>query len=393
MVRYLPVFIGVVLATAFTLSVLYDTAEIALVAWSGGADLLGLYGGFGAVVLPFLFVASGAWRRGRRQPVTWAELHGDHLTIELGSGRKLEIPTSRVRSAYTCDAPRGRTRISLELEGGLTDGDRMVLELEPRFAEPIAAAFTGDSTKLDLAREGTSTSAVIHAAAIALGIAAASFLMFRIERVLPAVDPSDATNWWLGLAVACAGFSHAVMTLLSTPPTVAVGVDGVCVEGIVRKRFIPFADMVDVRAAWLGIIFRTRDSSHYVFAPGVGEARVATLLSRTRARLVDTATAQSATSPASVRELRVALEKSLEPSTYRVAPSTDATLGESLLAPGLTRRARFAAAATLAARGDREPIRIAASAVADETTRALLERLAEDEADLESIEAAMERAR
>ncbi|HTJ84003.1 MAG TPA: hypothetical protein VL400_19925, partial [Polyangiaceae bacterium] len=58
MVRYLPVFIGVVLSTAFTLSVLYDTSEIARVAWSNGADLLGLYGGFGAVVLPFLFMAS-----------------------------------------------------------------------------------------------------------------------------------------------------------------------------------------------------------------------------------------------------------------------------------------------------------------------------------------------
>ncbi|HTJ84105.1 MAG TPA: hypothetical protein VL400_20440, partial [Polyangiaceae bacterium] len=342
-------------------------------------------------------MATGSWRRGREQKVAWAELSGDVLLVELASGRKIELPAERVRSAYACAGRQGRVRVSLELEGGLTDGDRMVLELEPRFAAPIAARLAKDAAKFDLAREGTRTSAVLHVTSIVLGFAFATLLTMRLEHAIPGAQSGDALNWWLGLGVAASGFFHAAVALLSSPPTVTIGVDGVRIEGILRRRFVPYSEIATVRRSRLGLTIRCAKRAVYVFAPGAGEARLDALTARItehtdRAKHAPEP-ARDREGPRSVREMKAALERSLEPSTYRDAPENDASLSEALLSPNLTRRARLATAATLAARGERDKIRVAAHAFADDTTRALLERISEEEADIESIEAAMERAR
>jgi hypothetical protein len=405
LVRYLPVFVGVVLATAFALSVVRDNADIARIAWTTGAELLGMYGGFAAVVLPFLFFATGLWRRGTRAPITWAELDASGgITVDLASGKRITLAKERVRSAYACPGPDGRTRVSLELEGGLTDGDRMVLDLEPFLAEPIVKRFASDAAKFDLARDGMAFGALINVAALAGGAVVARTILGRLVAAATelGVEPADlasgASSWSLGLTVAAAGFFHAVASLLSSPPTVALGVDGVRIEGLFRRRFLPYHQIRSVHATRAGIALDVDGHAVSIFAPSVGPERIATLVSTIASRAASAEHApeshRGVEQPGEgMRAVRCAIERSLEPTNYRVAPETDAALAEALLAPGLDRRARLATAATLAARGTREPIRVAAHAVADDTTRMLLERLAEEEADLASIEAAMERAR
>ncbi len=404
-VRYLPVFVGVVLSTAFSLSVLRDNADIAKIAYTTGAELLGMYGGFGAVVLPFLFFATGLWRRGTRATMSWAELDATGgVTIDLASGKRVTLPRERIRSAYACPGPGGLTRVSLELEGGLTDGDRMVLDLEPFLAEPIAKRFASDAAKFDLARDGMAFGALINVAAIVGGAAIAGAIVRKLIAagielgIDTAALEAGSGSWGLGLTVAAAGFLHAALSLVTSPPTVAIGVDGVRIEGLFRRRFLPYRDITSVRRTRTGIELGVRGHTVSIFAPSVGAERISALLATITERAATAEHAPDshrdvAPSVEGVRAVRAAIERSLEPTSYRVAPETDAALAEALLAPGLDRRARLATAATLAARGTREPIRVAALAVADDTTRLLLERLAEEEADLASIEAAMERAR
>lgn len=405
MVRYLPVFVGVVLAASFTMSVLCDSPDIAKAAWRAGADLVGLYGGFGVIALPGIFAATSRWRRGKPCAVTWAGLLSDDLVIDFTRRRSVHIPAERIRSAYAYPLQSGRARLSLELAGGLNDGDRIDLELDADFAEPIVRRFAANASLFDLAREGASVGAVIHALAIALGAITSSVAMGRIEAAA-ATWPFDPTatspstfGWSLGLGVAAAGFFHGALSLAVSPPSVAVGVDGIRVEGLLRRRFIPFTSITNVRESRWGIALElTAGGVLRVFAPGAGDARLGALVSAIRARLgqVDTAhaplSARCTGVPRSVQEWRDAIDQRQNAASYRAMGASDEDLASSLMAPDTPREARLAAAATLATRRGpwaRLKIRVAAESIAEDTTRALLERLAEDEADLESLDAAM----
>ncbi len=118
--RYLPVYIGLMLAATFTLSVLYDGSDTGAAAYRAGADLLGLYGGFGAVVLPFLLLATARLRRGRPEPIVSSKLVAGALELVVRGrrrDRKVTIANRRVKSAYAYAPMAGRTKLSLELEG------------------------------------------------------------------------------------------------------------------------------------------------------------------------------------------------------------------------------------------------------------------------------------
>src|SRR5690349_20611104 len=151
--RYLPIFAGLILATAFSLSVLYDGGDVARAAWMTGDELLGMFGGFGLVALPAIFVASAFARRGVPRGIVRLTRHARAIDVALEDGRLVHVPLSRVRSGFMDDLGNGRTRVSLELAGGVTDGDRVVIEID-REAAAAFADVVGAAPRFTLGAEG-----------------------------------------------------------------------------------------------------------------------------------------------------------------------------------------------------------------------------------------------
>src|SRR5512139_2842687 len=136
--RYLPIFAGTILATAFSLSVLYDGGDVARAAWLTGNELLGMFAGFASVALPAIFFASAIARRGVPRRILRMEKSDRGLELVLDDGRVVVVAADRVRSGFIDRLPGGRSRVSLELAGGVTDGDRVVLELSDDEADVLS---------------------------------------------------------------------------------------------------------------------------------------------------------------------------------------------------------------------------------------------------------------
>jgi hypothetical protein len=396
--RYLPVYVGLMLATTFTLSVLYDSSDTGTAAYRAGADLLGLYGGFGAVVLPFLLLATARLRRGRTEPIVSHKLTPAGLELVVRGGRrdrKITIVNRRVKSASAYTRSALTTTLSLELEGGPTDGDRIELDLPVDAAAPVVTRFMSRVEVIDLSRSRYGTGVAVWSAAITLGAAVAYRLMDHIQATIsrfPHGAPGGvaASDWLIGLTVTAAGLFGAMANLVLSAPTVVVGVDGLRVQTLLRKRFVPFASLVRVERAALGLRIVTQSGSLRVLCPSVEEARIDHMLelidARVHASRRATALPQLAPGPLAdaVRRWREAILGRVDVASYRAPTITPEDLTGTLSSPAVPPEGRIAAALALTARGEsdaRENIRFAAEHLADERTRAILEDLADAEAD------------
>lgn len=202
----------------------------------------------------------------------------------------------------------------------------------------------------------------------------------------------------LSAAAACAPAAILLLALLAllAPRKAVVGTDGVAVEGLLRRRFLPFADITGVRGDARGVRLGRRDDSDLLLpgAPG-GEA----LESRIRAAME--------TQGQGALEARLdALDRGGRPVSewldglrrladrsagYRAAAIQPEQLAAVVEDASVPRERRIAAAVSAAATGDEEArrrVRVAAQACADEELRAALEEAAE----AELAEAALERA-
>ncbi|MBL8743699.1 MAG: hypothetical protein JNK04_21465 [Myxococcales bacterium] len=396
--RYVPVYIGLMLATSFTLSVLYDGSDTGSAAYRAGADLLGLYGGFGAVVLPFLLLVTARLRRGRPEPILSSKVTAGALELVVRGrrrDRKLAIANRRVKSAYAYQPIPGRTTLSLELEGGPTDGDRIELDLPTPDAAAAVARFTSRAQQIDLSRSGYTSGVVVWSLAVMLGAIVTSRLLEHMHAIVarfPHGVPAgvSSSDWFIGLAVTATGLFGAIGNLLLSPTTMVVGVDGVRVQSFFRKRFVSYASLIRLERWAFGLRVVTRDGSFRIWCPSVDDARFEHLFA-----LVDDNIHAARRAPVlpqlapgpladAVRRWRESILGRVDVASYRVPTITPEDLTGTLSSPAVPPEGRIAAALALTARGEsdaRENIRIAAEHLADERTRAILEDLADEEAD------------
>jgi hypothetical protein len=396
--RYVPVFIGVVLATAFTLSVMRDDPDTASQAWVVGSELLGLFGGFGLVALPFIFLATAALRRGRVKPIVEVSVEQRDLHLHSAT-HTLLVPRERIRSA-SAFAKKDRVEIGIELDGGLTDGDHLVLDLPEKQARGVIECVVGEAPEFDLTRTRYGLGIVLWGVSVLLGGALANALLSeiieslaRMPRLIPTAEHID--GWRFGLLVTASGVVNAILNAFVAPASIKVGVDGLRIRTPLRRRFVPYETIRSV-SAHRGMLVVERigkRSPIRVIAFGVASEILAAVARTAHERLGHRAPMGDLVPPSepkAVRRWREALLGRADGVTYRSSPVSDEALADAVHALGVPASGRVAAAAVLASRGsedDRERIRIAASSVADDATRTLIERIAEIEADEDTVDA------
>jgi hypothetical protein len=397
--RYGLVFVGLLLATSFTTSVLYDDADIARAAWLNGAVLLGGWGLAATLLLPFVWVATALARRGRLRRLASVELSKEALVLRHDGG-ETRFAWAQLRSGFVEPREDGRVRLSLELAGGLREGDRVELVGEAELGEALSQRLERAPARYDLGTRSYRYGAALASLALFEGCALGLHLFDALEaRVSEWHGHPGLTllgpQWALGLVAACVGGVALLLQLASITPTIVLGADGVIVERLLGSRFVPFASMRAVHTSVLGLRIELQSgASVRVWALGMSPERVAAFAARIAERI-----AESGASEASLPRLEAGGARWADEvvhrataSDYRTSTPSDDALVRALDAPGTPSDLRVAAAVALRAREGRrsaKTIRVAARRLADEPTRALLERLAEEEADLDEVEAAL----
>lgn len=391
--RYLPIFAGMILATAFALSVLTDGGDVARAAWKTGEELLGMFGGFGLVALPAIFVASAFARRGVAKRILATRPQAKGVDLLLEGERRVHLAAARVRGGFVDDLDSGRVRVSLELAGGVTDGDRIVIEAERHEAAPFLGLI-GPAPRFELGAEGWRWGAALSAVSIVAGASLGELVFERVKHAaqLAGVDGASGAGFSLGMIVAAIGFVRGALAVAMAAREVTVGIDGIRIEGAIRKRFIAFEEIHSAQADTFGVVLDLEDGERLrLGSPGVEPARARTLAALISERLTEAAPSSPrvpiALGDGEVRAWRQAIEDTTRGAGYRGNAESSEALSDSLAAPGLSPEERVATAIALLARGEEpERIRVAAASVADESTKAALERLAEGEADDEALE-------
>lgn len=391
--RYLPVFAGVILATAFSLSVLTDGGDVARAAWTTGEELLGMFGGFGLVALPAIFLASAFARRGIEKRILTIRQEAKGIDLLLEGQKRVHVAAARVRGGFVDDLGDGRVRVSLELAGGVTDGDKIVIDAERADAAPFLRLI-GPAPRFELGAEGWRWGGALSTISIVVGANIGGLLFERVRQAAERAGADDAhgAGFALGMAVAAIGLTRAVLAFAMAAREVTVGIDGIRIEGALRKRFVAFEEIRSAHADAFGVVLDLEDDERLrLGSPGMDPARARTLAALIAERLTDAAPASPrvpvALCEGEVKAWRRAIEEMTRGAGYRDNAGSSEALSSSLEAPGLSPTERVATAIALLARGE-EPdrIRIAAASVADESTKAALERLAEGEADDDALE-------
>ncbi len=405
--RYVPVYVGLILCTAFTSSVLYDSSDTGFAAFQAGSGLLGLFGGFCAVVLPAVMLATAVLRRGRPFDVRSLQLHPDRISLRIAGLRRprsVDIEAEHIRSVHSHPIA-GRRRVSIELTGGLGDGDRVELDLEPSDATELVRLHGSGAPRFLLARKSYGPAVAVWAAATLLGAWVTQGLLSSIQAAVEAypqplyVQDGGAgaakllLGWTLGLGVTAIGVFGALGNLLLSPPRLTIGLDGVRIDGLLRRRFLPLTEIVRVERAWYGLrLVTTRQVVRVVAfgaSPDTLDACASTLEHNARSAAKGAQLpALDRRAPASLARWRAAILGKVDVASYREPNLSRQDLEQTLSGCGVAPELRVAAALALSEgdeRSARERIRVTASCLADERTRTLLERLAEEEADEELL--------
>ncbi len=412
--RYVPVLAGVLLALPFTTSILDDGGAIAKAAWHAGSDLLGLYGSIASIAIPLLFIATSIWRRGIPKGLVGLRVEDRGLVATVRSRRgtlePIEIPRERIRGAYAYAPAPGRLRVSIELAVGLSDGDRAVFDIDrdDPAADALLSEVVGEAPRFELARSSRTVGVLLAATAALAGAIASSPIVAAIANVARKLDDPwfaiHLDGWKTGLWVATAGLFHAIASVLFATEEVVVGLDGVRIEGLFDKTFIPYEtiERVERGKGYFAIHHHTRRGPRVrrVIALGADEALLESVARLVTQRSTDSSPiALEALPPLAARSngparllatWREAILRGVDARGYRTAAVSQDDLANAVASTGVPRDHRIAAAIALASRGDerhRTKIRVAASAMADEETKAILEHVADEDSGDEELEA------
>jgi hypothetical protein len=270
--RFIAGIAGSVLCGSFVLSVLRDPADIARVAWTEGADLLGAYGGAGLIMLPFIGVFTAYLRRGRRELVTELQATPMGLTVRLASGRTQEIPRTEISGGHQEHLEKHRRRVTFTLNRGLDTGDQIELEGPEVDLLPLSSTLDAVPTEISLSRSGLGIGAAIALVSATLGGYLSSFAFSLVEARAISIRVADAQTadaWSLALFVACSSLVALSLSLLTSARKLRIGLDGVVVDTPVREHFIPAAELRATTFSSLGLrIGRKQGLSFIVPAPG-----------------------------------------------------------------------------------------------------------------------------
>jgi hypothetical protein len=399
--RYAIVFVGILLATSFATSVRYDDADIARAAWQAGGELLGTFGVIAGLALPLLGSLTALTRRGRKRRLHLVALRPDALVLHHAAGR-LELPWTNLRGGHVQPLDDERVRVSLELAGGLRTGDGIELVGERALGEVLRDRLEAAPARHDLAtrslRYGAAMWSLASVGGTIAGLSISEELWRRIVALPgPLANLAWGEGWALGLVVACIGALRLALQLASITPSIVLGADGVLVERLFGSRFVPFGSIRAVHTSVLGLRLELHAGrSVRAWSLGMSLERATALAQAIRAQVAESG-APLPTLPrigeAATGAWADEVVHHATTSDYRRSPPSDDDLVRALEGPGTSGELRVAAAVALRARhggeSARARIRIAAKKLADEDARALLERVAEEEADVVAIEAAL----
>ncbi|MFO0612434.1 MAG: hypothetical protein U0414_07595 [Polyangiaceae bacterium] len=411
LVRYLPFVLGAAIVLLFGGSVVHDNQDLAHCSWAGGGDFLAVFGDLGRALLGPLFIASALFRRGFRRIVRIERLDDEGLHALDEAGKRLEIPKSAVRSVFRYAMGDGTDAVVLETASGVLrfgfTGDRITLTVDPATARKLEAHFaTRESVPVALGTRSPRVGGAMAAASLVLGtlvgvllykwIAGVAHALPRAAYYLP-VSPDANRGWLSGLTITSMGLVHAVLAMITRPPPISLSDEAVHIGGFMRVT-VSFRNIASVVVRGRTLTLHLDDDTSVTrrFLT-VDQRKLEGLASEIRRRVAETTSA--ATVPAGlerrnqpVREWAQALAARARIGRYRDGAFDPAILESCLRSPVTPREVRVGAALALAHSGEPEArarLRVVADDLPPPSLRALVEELAEGEADEESITAAL----
>ncbi len=349
-----------------------------------------------AAAFGLLGVIVGLLRPARRGSI---RVEGAELLLDREDAVR-RIPLTSVRAGLVVPSIGGR---AARVEIDLASGDRVFADV-PTVAEGdvLLAAVGVDASRRrstiplgsiagDVLRRGGAVVATVFAAFIALGV--------LIGAVGPV--PKVYIPVWLFTTAGAAWLAAHV----NRAKSITVGADGLIVPGVLRDRFVPFADIVAVRAERSRVDIELRDHRLSLSAREDAARAVALRVEDAMSARADGPTAEARLGQLgrggrSVAAWREAAARAVRSGgAYRATGFSEDDLTALLGSSEAAAEHRLGAAMALAAGGDaqRENVRIAADACADPKMRVALEAIASGEVDEEAVEEALslepERAR
>ncbi len=384
--------------TAIALAAVYfGVTALATLAW-GALALAGFIAFFAYMGLPLV----AHWQR-ISDPGTQTSagslfagtltVDDDDVTVE-GSDGVLSVPRSEISDGWVEPFGRGSQRVVLRHQ----NGDLGVVEVESLAAGNAileAVGFSSDRHALRVRTAGNSSQTLREMAVVGA--------VFLLSVPLLALGLADEPGT-LALAGAATAATVGIVALLAratVKPVVRVGLDGIAIARGRERTFVPVRDVVGVEMTKAGVeVWVTGAQPPLVLRCwGVQQAAL-------HARILEVVRGfgGAAAPPAQLARLdrqgrdlagwREALRRVVgdDAGDYRRSGLAREDLAKLLAQGDAPAERRIGAAMALASSGDageRECVRIAARACASEELRAVLERIAEDEVDEASVEAAL----
>lgn len=412
LVRYLPFVVGAAIALLFGSSVVHDNQDLAHCSWAGGGDFLSVYADLGRPMLPLLFGASALFRRGRRSIVRIEALDEQGLRATDENGKTIVLPRDAIRSVFRYALGDGTDAVVLETSAGVLrfgmPGDRITLTVDPATARRIEAHFkTDESVPVGLGSRSPRVGGVIAALSLVGGtlmgvllykwVSGVAHALPRAAYYLP-VSPDANRGWLAGLTVTSMGLVHAALALVVRPPPIALSKESVHIGGLLGVN-VAFDQIADVSVRGRSLTLRLADDTIIKRRFLTVDARkLEGLATEIRARVRATVGATGAL-PAglerqnrSVREWERAIATRARAGRYRAGAFDPVELESCLRSPVAPRDVRVGAALALAHSTepeDRARLRVVADELPPPSLRALVEELAEGEAEEASIAAAL----
>jgi hypothetical protein len=364
----------------------------------GGAALLSSIGEALDVWLAAIPLAAVSFLAGRDFVGSLGTLRreGDELVLGRPHGER-RIPFSTVLGGIIVPGMRWAT-----VELRLADGDMITA----RVADLPAAQALLRELRVDVANQRCRVQLADRAAALVVSLCTpfvpVLFAALYLEGLWTPLFLGAGHNllWllYLGLYAICAALLRSMIAL----PDVTVGTDGLAFRWGLRERFIPFADLADVRIGALGVKLVYQDGRTQTLRAiaGVSPSRFDAL----KLRIAEALAARNAAprqgleqldrSGRAVPEWRAALAAlARRGADYRAAGLSHEDLEALLVSPDASAERRLAAAVALSASkhpAAPERIRVAAAQCASERLRIALEKVSEGQEDDAAIAEALD---
>ncbi len=347
--------------------------------WESFGLLLGANGASSVLGIPVLIALTSRWRRASERAFEHVELDADRaeVVVRVGRGDVHRITRDRVASVSVENMPGELRRLVLTMKGRPV-GDRYVLAVPPPMSEALVAFIGPRPVAFDIGSRSLWSAGWVftfsYAASSAAALVGSSLLRPHVPRMI--FEPyasTESVGWILGFGVAVFGLAHAVLGLLTRPPSIRIGVDGLSVTRYGRTRFWSWSNVEAVERAGPIIELVRADGRRDRIGLRAVESRA--IDSLVRAIRVRSAAAGDVDSTPDDGEAPPTA------SAYRLHRLDESELEARLVAPTSSRGRRVRVAQRLAAMGSpgREALRISAVDIAEPALRHALEHLAESE--------------